>query len=359
MCTGKWSLKKTRRQASKGVCGEQWPREKVRGQEGEGFLCVNRIHGLSLPRSEEAPRWTISKGMTIPRTLVKPNSRKMETSRTSRYGGSYWPCPPSCSTCTLDSISTAPSPILMWPLSAPGLCTPEYRAVSWLPLYPRHWTVQDAYWGLSSHSGIKPSSSSRFSKHLLVELISAATESQRKSARGWVRSNCREIPIINRPGIQNLLNGFVKAGETFPSEAASLHSECLWLMKWPLITIIACTHTHTLDWNNCLEISGWTWAEELMKGSDDSGCHVYVPGLSWLHPLPHQVSSAHLPSHRTLPYSNHVQATSSPVGYILQLPKINFLIARTKASSWRRSYKNIDLPLLPVPACTRVLQAKK
>ena len=178
---------------------------------------------------------------------------------------------------------------------------------------------QGPFWGLSPCSRIKLSSSSMISKHLLMERISAATKKQRKHslARGWVRSDCREIAIMNQPRIQNLHNGFVKAREAFSSEAASFHSECLWLVNGPLSTIICLdthththTHTHTLHCDN----SGQTLAEELMKGSRDNGCYVYLLGVSWLHPLPHQANSSHLPSHQTLPCSSLVQAIPFPGG---------------------------------------------
>jgi hypothetical protein len=60
---------------------------------------------------------------------------------------------------------------------------------------------------LIPHSGLIPSFSSRFYKHLLVELMSAAARYQRKcsSEKGQVRSDCREISIVNLPKIQNAL----------------------------------------------------------------------------------------------------------------------------------------------------------
>lgn len=81
-----------------------------------------------------------------------------------------------------------------------------------------------------------------------------------------------------------MFNGFVKVGEVFFFEVVSLYFECLWLMKWFLIIIIVCIYIYIIfDRNNCLEILGWIWVEELMKGSDGSGCYVYVFGFFWLY----------------------------------------------------------------------------
>lgn len=130
-----------------------------------------------------------------------------------------------------------------------------------------------------------------------------------------------------------------------------MHSECLWLVKRPPLTTI-CTRAraHTIGWDDRLEISGWTSAEGLMKGSHDKAVMMCFSGLSW-NRLSHQAISIHLPSCRTLPCSNHVQAIPFSGG--------PFLILRANANSWWRSYKHINLPLLPVPACTRLLHARK
>lgn len=40
--SAKWPLKMTRRQANRRLCKEQWPRQKVQGQKGEGVLWTKR-----------------------------------------------------------------------------------------------------------------------------------------------------------------------------------------------------------------------------------------------------------------------------------------------------------------------------
>lgn len=49
-------FKKDRRQASRRVCREQWPRQNAQGQEGERVLLIKRTRELRLLSSEEALR---------------------------------------------------------------------------------------------------------------------------------------------------------------------------------------------------------------------------------------------------------------------------------------------------------------
>lgn len=173
---------------------------------------------------------------------------------------------------------------------SPGLGVPEhfFFFFSWLFIpevsagyfpvgFISQRLVQGPYWGLSLCSRIKLYSSSRISEHLLVKLISAATRIQRKhsSIRSWVRSNCREIAIVNQPRIQSLNNRFIEATEAFPSETANFHSECLWRVKGPLTTIF-CLHTHTHTQENCLKITGQTLTQELMRSIELAKIFVWV-----------------------------------------------------------------------------------
>ena len=198
----------------------------------------------SLLSSEEVLR-----GIVFQRPLKGHRSTKLKEGRKLLDFRVWWVLsaqPSFMPTFICCSVSMAPNATQTWPLSPLDLVAlSNFFPVDFLS----QRLVQGPYWGLSLCSRIKLYSSSRISEHLLVKIISAATRNQRKhsSTRSWVRSNCREIAILNQPRIQSLHNRFIEAREACPSETASFHFECLWLVKGPLNTIICRPppHTHT------------------------------------------------------------------------------------------------------------------
>lgn len=101
------------------------------------------------------------------------------------------------------SLPIAPNPTLTWPPS-PGDFVPPNTGLflSWLYIPD---IKAGPFLAALSLFHIKLSSSSRISRHLLVELISAATRSQRTQtlARVWVRVDCREIALWISPGFKS------------------------------------------------------------------------------------------------------------------------------------------------------------
>ena len=258
--SAKWPLKMTRKQANRRLFREQWPRRRYKGQKGEGVLWTKRTLEWRI-QPTELRRNTQRNSFPKAWPLWGHRSTKLKEGRKFMDFWVWWVLlaqPSFMPTCTCCSASMAPNSTQTWPLSPLDLVSlsiffffswlfiPEVSAGYFPVGFISQRLVQGPYWGLSLCSRIKLYSSSRISEHLLVKLISAATRIQRKhsSIRSWVRSNCREIAIVNQPRIQSLNNRFIEATEAFPSETANFHAECLWRVKGPLNTIF-CLHTHT------------------------------------------------------------------------------------------------------------------
>ena len=136
--SGQRPLKKPRRQAREGFAENNGPKEGTRSGRWGSFVSQERtwVKATEVRRSPQMN--SFPKARPLLGYRGQPNSWKVETLCTSRYGEFHWPSPPSwpVALSVLSPYSTKPNTDMT--TVSQGLCTPKYRTISQLALYPRY-----------------------------------------------------------------------------------------------------------------------------------------------------------------------------------------------------------------------------